>query len=213
MCGIAGQIDFDGSCRKWEPAYGAMQASLRRRGPDQEGLWLTPQAALIHTRLCVVDIARGTQPMVLRQGGRELALVYNGELYNTEELRGELLALGHRFQGHSDTEVLLHSYAQWGADCVEKFNGIFAFAVWDAGRSGCSWPGTASGQAPVLRAPPGRRAALRLGDQGPAGPSAGTGAGGWTDRGGGHAPGSGTHARLRRVPGRAGGPPRLLRLL
>ena len=133
MCGIAGQIDFDGSCRKWEPAYGAMQASLRRRGPDQEGLWLTPQAALIHTRLCVVDIARGTQPMVLRQGGRELALVYNGELYNTEELRGELLALGHRFQGHSDTEVLLHSYAQWGADCVEKFNGIFAFAVWDAG--------------------------------------------------------------------------------
>ena len=134
MCGIAGQIDFQGSCQNQLPVYQAMQAALLRRGPDQQGLYVTPQAALIHTRLCVVDLVHGKQPMILKQGGRELALVYNGELYNTPELRRELEALGHIFSGHSDTEVLLHAYAQWGEDCVERFNGIFAFAVWESDR-------------------------------------------------------------------------------
>ena len=132
MCGIAGQIDFHQSCQARPEVYQAMQAALRRRGPDQEGLYLTPSAALVHTRLSVVDLTRGRQPMLLRQGDRELALVYNGELYNTPELRAELEALGHVFAGHSDTEVLLHAFAQWGEGCVERFNGIFAFAVWDA---------------------------------------------------------------------------------
>ena len=132
MCGIAGQIDFQGSCQEQLPVYQAMQAALRRRGPDQQGLYVTSQAALIHTRLCVVDLVHGKQPMILKQGGRELALVYNGELYNTPELRQELEALGHTFSGHSDTEVLLHAYAQWGEGCVERFNGIFAFAVWES---------------------------------------------------------------------------------
>ena len=90
----------------------------------------------MHSRLAIIDPAGGQQPMEIAWHGESYVLVYNGELYNTEDLRRELTGLGHRFTGHSDTEVVQHSYAQWGEDCVERFNGIFAFAVWEkkAGR-------------------------------------------------------------------------------
>lgn len=131
MCGIAGQIGYQQDLRqRTEPAL-AMQAALRRRGPDQEGIYAAEHALLAHTRLCVIDPENGRQPMTARQGNRRCTLVYNGELYNTEELRAELLAAGWSFSGHSDTEVLLKSYMEWGEDCVERFNGIFAFAVWE----------------------------------------------------------------------------------
>ena len=131
MCGIAGQISADpNKIAANYPAYCRMQKSLARRGPDQRGIYLHGHAALIHARLAVVDLENGCQPMVLEQGGEKYILVYNGELYNTPELHAQLAALGHRFVSHSDTEVLLHAFAQWGPDCLEKLNGIFAFAVW-----------------------------------------------------------------------------------
>lgn len=133
MCGIAGQIGRDPRVIQGQyAAYCAMQRTLARRGPDQRGMYISGRAALIHARLAVVDLENGCQPMQLDWQGESYTLVYNGELYNTPELRALLEARGHAFTGHSDTEVLLHAYAEWGASCVDRFNGIFAFAVWAA---------------------------------------------------------------------------------
>ncbi len=135
VCGIAGQIGRPGwRADRMTEVYRGMQKVLARRGPDQEGMYLEENAALVHARLCVVDPERGRQPMTLRRGEEAYAMVYNGELYNTGELRAELEALGHRFETHSDTEVLLHAYAQWKEGCMERLNGIFAFAVWEKDR-------------------------------------------------------------------------------
>lgn len=134
MCGIAGIIDWKNELEAQRRILEVMQETLRRRGPDQKGVYICSPAALIHTRLSVVDLENGKQPMHLAKGDgeAELILVYNGELYNTEDLRSELKSHGHIFRGHSDTEVLLHAYARWGENCVERLNGIFAFAVWEA---------------------------------------------------------------------------------
>lgn len=131
MCGIAGEVSFTNSLIENKDSYLKMQKVIAPRGPDQNGVYLNGNAALIHTRLCVVDIENGLQPMTAKYGDREYTLVYNGELYNTEEIREELIQYGHKFLGHSDTEVVLKSYIQWKDKCVEKFNGIFAFVVWD----------------------------------------------------------------------------------
>jgi asparagine synthase (glutamine-hydrolysing) len=132
MCGIAGHINPKGLPGPGTAeVYTTMQRSLSRRGPDQHGMYLDNNAALIHARLCVVDIENGRQPMRLRQGEAEFVLVYNGELYNTAEVREKLVLKGHGFRGHSDTEVLLHAYAEWGDRCLSELNGIFAFAVWE----------------------------------------------------------------------------------
>jgi len=131
MCGIAGMIDWKNSLERQTTIFETMQMTLRKRGPDQKGLYIDSPAALIHTRLSVVDPENGRQPMFFFGGDEEYILIYNGELYNAFELRLELKNLGHRFLGHSDTEVLLHAYVQWKADCVERLNGIFAFAVWE----------------------------------------------------------------------------------
>lgn len=131
MCGIAGMIDFKRDLREQENLLLEMQSALRRRGPDESGIALSPHAALAHTRLCVVDPENGRQPMTVRREDRTCTLVYNGELYNTPELRRELSAAGWDFAGHSDTEVLLKAYMEWGPACADRLNGIFAFAVWD----------------------------------------------------------------------------------
>lgn len=130
MCGIAGFVDPTRNVEAMRPVLEAMGESLACRGPDGSGLWLKDRAAHAHRRLIVVDPAGGAQPMTLDWGGRSYVLNYNGELYNTEDIRRDLKARGHRFLGHSDTEVLLHAYAQWGAACLGRLNGIFAFAVW-----------------------------------------------------------------------------------
>ena len=127
MCGIAGLLGI----RAEETELQTMERTMERRGPDGKGRYQENGCTLLHARLAIIDPAGGAQPMKLNWAGMTYVLTYNGELYNTEELRRELLALGHTFSGHSDTEVVLHSYAQWGADCLEKFNGIFAFAVWE----------------------------------------------------------------------------------
>ena len=135
MCGIAGQIWSPGEhADRFLEVYQDMQNVLSRRGPDQNGMYLDENAALIHARLCVVDPENGLQPMRLHRG-EEYTLVYNGELYNTDDLRNELKTMGHEFGTHSDTEVLLHAYAEWGGECVDRLNGIYAFAVWEK-RSG-----------------------------------------------------------------------------
>ncbi|MBS4022577.1 MAG: asparagine synthase (glutamine-hydrolyzing) [Dethiobacter sp.] len=106
-------------------------STLSARGPDASGYWISKHAALGHCRLSVVDPAGGAQPMIRKVGKSSYIIIYNGELYNTPELRKELEQRGHTFSGHSDTEVLLASYIEWGKDCLPRLNGIFAFAVWD----------------------------------------------------------------------------------
>lgn len=131
MCGIVGWIDWERDVTGERPVLERMTKALVPRGPDDEGMVLSGHAALGHRRLVVVDPASGRQPMIRQRGGEVFTLIYNGELYNTEEIRRELLARGHSFAGHSDTEVLLAAYMEWGRECLERLNGIFAFAVWE----------------------------------------------------------------------------------
>ncbi len=127
MCAISGMIALPAGAETVQN----MLATMRRRGPDNAGCFQEGEATLLHTRLAIIDPQGGQQPMTLTWEQKTYVLVYNGELYNTQELRQALLAAGHSFTGHSDTEVLLHAYAQYGADCLERLNGIFAFAVWE----------------------------------------------------------------------------------
>ena len=127
MCGIAGMVGKLPDRNEQE----RMLATMHRRGPDGRGVYEDRHCVLLHSRLAIIDPAGGAQPMEYTVGNRKYVITYNGELYNTEDIRRELLALGHSFSGHSDTEVLLHGYAQWGRCVVEKLNGIFAFAVWE----------------------------------------------------------------------------------
>ena len=120
MCAIAGIVGLPIQ----EEILRRMLKTMKRRGPDGQGTAICPKAALLHTRLAIIDPEGGRQPMELSWGGEDYILSYNGELYNTEEVRCKLLAHGHRFLGHSDTEVVLHAYAQWGKHCLEEFNGI-----------------------------------------------------------------------------------------
>ena len=127
MCAIAGILDLQAD----EAVIRHMLKTMARRGPDASDCFVKGPCALLHARLAVIDPAGGAQPMTAAQGGEVYTIVYNGELYNTSELRRELEGLGHVFTGHSDTEVLLHGYMQWGEDVLPKCNGIFAFAVWE----------------------------------------------------------------------------------
>lgn len=131
MCGIAGWIDFGKDLINEDGIMKKMSESMSDRGPDAGGSYSTHEAYLVHRRLIVVDPKGGAQPMMRTNGDKRYIICYNGELYNTEELRKELERLGFEFEGHSDTEVLLCSYIVWGEACVDKLNGIFAFAVWD----------------------------------------------------------------------------------
>ena len=104
---------------------------MQRRGPDGSGVAMMAGICLLHARLAIIDPAGGQQPMKLTWQGKHYTLVYNGELYNTQEVRDQLEKLGHEFSGHSDTEVVLHAFSQWGEGSLQKLNGIFAFAVWE----------------------------------------------------------------------------------
>ncbi len=130
MCGIVGWIDWERDLTQESPVIMKMAETLSKRGPDASGVWISPRALLGHRRLVVVDPEGGGQPMVRRRGDETFVIVYNGELYNTPELRQTLEARGHLFRSHSDTEVLLASFMEWGPSCVEHLNGIFAFGVW-----------------------------------------------------------------------------------
>ena len=131
MCGIAGWVDFKNNLLSKTNIILNMTKTLEKRGPDSEGIYCTKNVLLGHRRLTVVDPVGGKQPMTKNIGGKVYTIVYNGELYNTEELRTELISMGFRFNAYSDTEVLLVSYIAWGIDCIKKLNGIFAFGIYD----------------------------------------------------------------------------------
>jgi asparagine synthase (glutamine-hydrolysing) len=131
MCGIAGLIDWQEDMSGKAAIIETMIGRLSHRGPDAYDTWLSPRAALAHHRLAVIDPLAGKQPMIYQTGEQTYVIVFNGELYNFRELRSELLTRGHTFQTNSDTEVLLHSYLEWGEECTQHLNGIFAFGVWD----------------------------------------------------------------------------------
>jgi len=129
MCGICGELRFDGGAPDMS-AIERMSATLARRGPDSEGSYSDGPLAFGHRRLSIIDLSiHANQPMV--DETLQLALVFNGTIYNYRELRAELLALGYSFFSEGDSEVILKGYHAWGADCVKRFIGMFAFAIWD----------------------------------------------------------------------------------
>ena len=131
MCGITGMVTWQEDVARYQADLKRMQAVLSNRGPDQQGMYQDTHCAMAHTRLAVIDVERGKQPMTRQTATETYTLVYNGELYNTPELREELQKEGAVFTTHCDTEVVLQAYLHWGAACTERFNGIFAFAVWE----------------------------------------------------------------------------------
>ncbi|MFM6004338.1 MAG: asparagine synthetase B family protein, partial [Sphaerospermopsis kisseleviana] len=129
MCGITGILNLDG-----EPVSPLilknMTDAIAHRGPDGEGQYIDHYLGLGHRRLAIIDLsAAGHQPMMTKDG--RLILSFNGEIYNYNELRIELESLGYQFHSHTDTEVVLYAYAQWGEQSLDRFNGMFAFAIWD----------------------------------------------------------------------------------
>ncbi|UTH72878.1 asparagine synthase (glutamine-hydrolyzing) [Chromobacterium sp. IIBBL 290-4] len=135
MCGIAGWVSYQRDLLGERELAERMTRTMRRRGPDDEGVWLDKHAALGHRRLAIIDLEGGRQPMLAEEDGRTLAcLVYTGEVYNFLELRRELQGLGHVFRTRSDTEVVLKAYLQWGEDLTVRLNGMYAFALWDSRR-------------------------------------------------------------------------------
>lgn len=131
MCGLLGLIDFTKDTSNLRDIAFAMNEELAKRGPDEEGFYYEDHICLAHKRLIVVDPDGGKQPMSFAYNGNIYTITYNGQLYNTSELREELIDSGFIFDSHSDTEVLLKSFVKWGYDVVKKLNGIFAFAIWD----------------------------------------------------------------------------------
>ncbi|MDE7297382.1 MAG: asparagine synthetase B, partial [Lachnospiraceae bacterium] len=110
-----------------------MNRVLKHRGPDDEGIYLSPECGLAHVRLSILDLERGHQPITKRCGEREVSIVYNGEIYNMKQLREELIAEGMSFATTCDTEVILNGYWLHGSEFFKRLNGIFAFAIWEAG--------------------------------------------------------------------------------
>ena len=148
MCGICGVIGMERS----EPAEEIarrMMAALLHRGPDDEGLMVAPGAALGMRRLSIIDLSGGHQPVFNETG--DVAVVFNGEIYNFQRLRQVLEARGHAFRTHSDTEVIVHAYEEWGEECLRELRGMFAFAVWDARSCGASGAGQRSARVFLAR--------------------------------------------------------------
>ncbi len=129
MCGIAGIVDTRESRPIDEKLLRVMNDSMEHRGPDGYGYHVELGVGLAHRRLSIIDLAAGKQPMFNEDGN--VCVVYNGEIYNFRGLVQELTALGHQFKTRCDTEVIVHAWEEWGAACTERFNGMFAFAIWD----------------------------------------------------------------------------------
>jgi asparagine synthase (glutamine-hydrolysing) len=133
MCGIAGYVNFRED--REPPSVELMQrmvASIQHRGPDEFGYYRDNSAGLVHARLSIIDLTTGQQPISNENGS--LWIVFNGEIFNYVELRKELLVAGHKFRTQSDTEVIVHSYEEWGENCFSRFNGQWAVALWDSRR-------------------------------------------------------------------------------
>lgn len=138
MCSIAGYVSYKRNytyeSERHRTVAAKMAESMRHRGPDSWGEWVGEHCVFAHSRLAVIDVRRGKQPMKRTVGGYEFTVTYNGELYNTDDIRTLLRAYGYEFTTSSDTEVLLYAYIHYGEKCAELFNGIYAFAIWDSMR-------------------------------------------------------------------------------
>ncbi len=132
MCGITGIFDTRGRCDIDRAVLTRMNESQHHRGPDEGGVHVEPGVGLGHRRLSIIDLSTGQQP--LYNEDQSVCVVFNGEIYNYQELIPELLALGHVFHTRSDTEVIVHAWEAWGEECVCRFRGMFAFALWDRNR-------------------------------------------------------------------------------
>jgi asparagine synthase (glutamine-hydrolysing) len=132
MCGLCGVLNFDGEAPVDQEGLAAMTATLNKRGPDDMGYFCSGPVGLGHRRLSIIDLKMGHQPLSNEDGS--IWIVYNGELYNYREIRINLEKAGHRFATASDTEVIVHAYEEYGADCLKAMNGMFAFAIWDSNR-------------------------------------------------------------------------------
>src|SRR5258705_7956493 len=130
MCGIAGIVAVDRLDEHAPARAMRMRAIITHRGPDEAGLYYDAKAALAHRRLSIVDLSTGQQPLSNEDG--TVWVVFNGEIYNHAEVRKELEAHGHTYRTRSDTETIVHAYERWGEECVHRFRGMFAFAIWDA---------------------------------------------------------------------------------
>lgn len=129
MCGIAGILNFDGTPVQSE-ILKRMTDSISHRGPDDSGLYISDCLGLGHRRLSIIDLSSaGKQPMPNED--KKIWITFNGEIYNFKDIRAELKKRGHRFISDTDTEIVIHAYEEWGVDCLKKFNGMFAFALWD----------------------------------------------------------------------------------
>src|SRR4029434_810380 len=129
MCAIVGIVDVSGKRPIARELVARMNDSQFHRGPDEHGFHFEPGVGLGHRRLSIIDLATGQQPLYNEDGS--VVVVYNGEIYNYQSLIPELQALGHSSHTRSDTEVIVHAWEAWGARCVERFRGMFAFALWD----------------------------------------------------------------------------------
>jgi asparagine synthase (glutamine-hydrolysing) len=129
MCGFAGKLSPSPQTPVDRALIRAMGDSVAHRGPDADGFYFGDGIGLAHRRLSIVDLATGQQPLANEDD--TVWVVFNGEIYNFPALRAELESRGHRFRTHSDTEVIVHGYEEWGDACVERFRGMFAFALWD----------------------------------------------------------------------------------
>jgi asparagine synthase (glutamine-hydrolysing) len=129
MCGICGKLYFDHEQVVNSELVDRMMGAISHRGPDGEGKYLSGPVGLGHTRLAIIDLSTGDQPMT--NENKTIWLVYNGEIYNFHELREELIAKGHTFKSTCDTEVIIHSYEEYGPECAARLRGMFAFALWD----------------------------------------------------------------------------------
>ena len=130
MCGIAGFVSVEGLPNAAADRALRMRDSITHRGPDAAGLWHDEHAVLAHRRLSIVDLSGGQQPLSNETGS--VWVIFNGEIYNHADVRRELEAFGHTYRTKSDTETIVHAYEQWGEECVQRFRGMFAFALWDA---------------------------------------------------------------------------------
>jgi asparagine synthase (glutamine-hydrolysing) len=130
MCGICGQFRFQKDSTVSPALIHAMADSIQHRGPDDEGFYISGQVGLGFRRLSIIDLAGGHQPLCNEDGS--VWIVFNGEIYNFQALRQDLIGKGHVFKTKSDTEVIVHSYEEYGTDCVQRLRGMFAFAIWDA---------------------------------------------------------------------------------
>ena len=132
MCGIAGKLLFDDAARVSRQEIEMMLRPMRHRGPDGEDVYLSGNVGLGHLRLAIIDLDTGGEPMPNED--KTVWIIFNGEIYNFQELRQNLLEKGHVFRSKSDTEVILHLYEELGPECVRELRGMFAFALWDSNR-------------------------------------------------------------------------------